>query len=263
MERKEIIDMIPEVRGIKQASAKLRVTRKITAARNAGHKFAGKPIKGAPEKNEELENVSVEILPPEKTGVTAETTLAELAEQIRYYTAQVRDNVINIGKCFIQVKEQVAHGQWREWIKNNTTFAPQTVHKFMQCAARFEKIAPARDLNPTQMMELLALPAPQLEDFFEEQETAGTPVKKMTKLKLREEIKAWKKAHTDESKSKKSETVKSEVVFKTVTLRVLPDDETELARVLQVALKTENKMSSDSVASLQKWIDTLAVAKKD
>lgn len=263
VKRKELINLISEVRGIKRNSAKLHVTRAITVARRAGHKFDGKPIKSVKGKNEPLKTGIVENMPSEKTCVTAEPTLGELAERIRYYTAQVRDNVINIGKCFIQVKVQLAHGQWHEWIKNNTTFTPQTVHKFMQCATRFEKVAPARELNSTQMMELLALPAPQLENFFEKQETVGTPVKNMTKLELREQIKEWKKAHTDKTSSKKSKAVKSEVVFKTVKLKVLSKDEAELARLLQVALNEENKMSVDSVSSLQMWIETLATPEND
>lgn len=117
VERKEIIDVISEVRKIKRNSAKLHVTRAITAARRAGHEFAGKPIKSVAGTNEPLESVTVEIMPSEKTCVTSELTLEELAERIRYYTAQVRDDIINIGKCFIQVKAQLAHGQWHKWIK--------------------------------------------------------------------------------------------------------------------------------------------------
>ena len=263
MERKEIIDMISEVREIKRDSAKLHVTRAITAARRAGHEFDGKPIKIEEVKKEPLETEVVEIMPSEKNSVTTEPTPEELAERIRYYTAQVRDNVINIGKCLKQVKAQLPHGQWHKWIKTNTTFSTQTVHKFMQCADRFETVAPARELNASQMMELLSLPAPQVEDFFEKQEATGTPVKNMTKLELRGEIKEWKKAHTDETNSKKSKAVKPEVVFKTIKLKILSEDEAELARLLKVALSEETKMSADSVSSLQTWIETLAIPEND
>ena len=257
MKRKEIIDMVSEVRGIKRDSAKLHVTRAMTAARRAGHEFDGKPIKIEEVKN--LEPEIVEIIPCENNGVTSEPTPEELAERIRYYSSQVRENIINIGKCLKQVKKQLAHGKWHEWIKTNTTFSQQTVHKFMQCAERFEKVAPARELNASQMMELLSLPAPQVEDFFEKQETAGTPVKNMTKLKLRAEIKDWNRTHSDEANSKKSKEVKS-VVFKTVKLKVLSEDEAELARLLQllqIALNLENKMSEESLSSLRTWIEAL------
>ena len=46
VKRKEIIGMILELRKIKKDSAKLYVTRAIDEARNAGHEFNGKPIKG-------------------------------------------------------------------------------------------------------------------------------------------------------------------------------------------------------------------------
>ena len=257
VERKEIIDMISEVRGIKQDSAKLRVTRAIAAARRAGHEFDGKPIKIKEVKNEPLEPVAVEIIPSDKNDVPSEPTPEELAKRIRYYAVQVRENIINIGKCLKQAKKQLGHGQWHDWIKANTTFSPQTVHKFMQCAERFEKVAPARDLNATQMLELLSLPAPQVEDFFDAQETSGTPVKNMTKRELRAEIKEWNKTHADGTNSTKSKEVESEVVFKTIKLKVLSEDESELARLLQVALNLENKMSEESLSSLRTWIETL------
>ena len=222
-----------------------------------------KAIKIEEVKKEPLEHVPVENIPSEKNCVTTEPTPEELAERIRYYSLQVRENIINIGKCLKHVKNQLAHGQWHNWIKTNTTFSPQTVHKFMQCAERFEKVAPARDLNSTQMIELLSLPAPQVEDFFEKQETAGTPVKNMTKRELREEIKEWNKTHADETNSKKRKAVKAEVVFKTVKLKVLSEDEAELARLLQVALNEENRMSVDSVSSLQTWIETLSTPEND
>lgn len=85
----------------------------------------------------------------------------------------------------------------------------------------------------------------------------------MSKRELRAEIKEWNKTHADETNSKKRKVVKSEVVFKTIKLKVLSEDEAELARPLQVALSVENRMSVDSVSSLKMWIETLATPEND
>lgn len=150
VERKEIVDVISELLKIERNSAKTRVTRAISAARRAGYAFDGKPIKRKDhvkmsEKTEEL--TPAEVLPPEESNTVEENSvgeqrkLDELAESIRNYTFQIRDNIINIGQCFIDAKKLVKYGEWDKWIKANTTFTRQTVYKFMQCTKRFANVA--------------------------------------------------------------------------------------------------------------------------
>lgn len=288
VERKEIIELISELHKIKRNSAKLYVTRAMTTARKAGHEFNGKPIKGTARKDslkmsKQTEEITiVEVLPPEKSNMSEENSvekqrkLGEIAESIRNYTFQIRDNIINIGKCFIEAKKLVKHGEWDKWIEENTTFTRQTVYKFMQCAKRFADVAPAKHLNDTQMMELLALPVPQMNAFFEAKEEEGTPVKDMTKKVLRSEIKSWNevysniKKNTTSNKSKdvstneqdtqqENETVEESKEFKIVELKVRIGDEDELAKILKDALKVAKKISDENRDALQNVIEALSM----
>lgn len=287
VERKKIIDMISELREIIRNSAKLYVTRAIDVAREAGHEFNGKPIKGTSRKDsvkmskQTEEITTVEVLPPEKSNVSEENSvekqrkLGELAESIRNYTFQTRENIINIGQCLIEAKKLVKHGEWDKWIEANTTFTRQTVYKFMQCAKRFADVAPAKHLNDTQMMELLALPVPQMSAFFEAKEEEGTPVKDMTKKVLRSEIKSWKEAHSDikkiniANKSKEvstneqdtqqeNETVEVSKEYKIFKLKVRIGKEDELAQILKDALEVAGKISDENKVALQNIIEALS-----
>lgn len=286
VKRKEIIGMILELRKIKKDSAKLYVTRAIDEARNAGHEFNGKPIKGDKKMEEKKQNKTITVesgtttenVNPEVVDTPNESTLnvEELAEKIRYYTEQVRDNIINIGHCLIEAKKLVKHGEWDKWIEANTTFTRQTVHKFMQCAKRFADVAPAKHLNQTQMMELLALPEPQTEAFLKAKEDEGKSIKDMTKATLRSEIKSWNEAHPDIKKSasgnkrknisaneqdvhEESEAIGEQQAFKIVELKVRIGEEEELVQILKDALEVAENISDENKVTLQEVIDALSV----
>lgn len=289
VKRKEIILTICEIRKIQKDSAKLHVTRAISEARREGHSFGDKPIKGdkkmdtieqnknvsAEAVTEDIDETKEEAIPTRDIG-TNNIKLTELAAQIRGYAEEVRDNIIRIGICFIEAKKQVVHGEWDAWVEQNTTFTRQTAHKFIQCAKRFKDVAPARHLNSTQMMELLALPAPQTEAFFESNETAGTPVKEMTKTRLRTAIKEWKEAHSDtkppKQKKKISEAEESRQdstpleespQLKVIELKIRPEDEVELIKIFKDILQSENSLSEECKDSLQQTIDKLSMSQNE
>ena len=269
VDRKEIIDVISKLRNLKKDSAKLYVTRSLDAARRAGYAFDGKPIKRKDrvkmsEKTEEL--TLAEVLPPEESNTVEENSveeqrkLDELAESIRNYTFQIRDNIINIGQCFIEAKKLVKYGEWDKWIKANTTFTRQTVYKFMQCTKRFANVALAEQLNDTQMMELLALPEPETKAFLNEKEEQGNPVEKMTKKELRSEIKSWNATHSAATGNTTDDINDNKQEFRTVKLKLRIGNEEELVKILKKALDIANDISDENKDTLQKLIETLSAS---
>ena len=62
----------------------------------------------------------------------------------------------------------------------------------MQCYERFSNLSTSKDLNLSQMTELLSLPAEQTQEFIEAKEAEGKPVEDMTVRTLRKEIDDWK-----------------------------------------------------------------------
>ena len=64
--------------------------------------------------------------------------------------------------------------------------------KFMKCAKHFSNLATSQHLKPSQMIELLALPAEETEKFLASKAAEGTPVEEMTVKILREKIAEYK-----------------------------------------------------------------------
>ena len=94
--------------------------------------------------------------------------LDQLAVEIRYYSQQASWSIIEVGKRLIEAKKQVAHGEWAEWLKGKVNFTRETASRFMKCAERYSNVTSISLLNPTQMIELLALPETETETFIEQ-----------------------------------------------------------------------------------------------
>ena len=118
--------------------------------------------------------------------------LDQLATEIRYYSQQASWSIIEVGKRLSEAKKQVAHGEWGDWLEKKVNFSERTAQRFIKCAERFSNPTSMSDLNPTQMIALLALPEAETETFIEQKKAEGNPVEDMTVKTLREEIKEWK-----------------------------------------------------------------------
>ena len=74
----------------------------------------------------------------------------------------------------------VPHGEWQNWLKDNFNLSQRTASNFMNIAERYSNWQTSAVLNPSQMVELLALPADETEQFIEAKAAEGNPVENMT-----------------------------------------------------------------------------------
>ena len=140
------------------------------------------------------------------TTAAEPATLEQLTLEVKFYLGQTAQNIIEVGKRLAQAKELVPHGEWQNWLEGNFQLTKMSASRFMRVAERFGKSNINVTFQPTQMIELLALPADETEQFIEAKAAAGTPVEDMTVKKLREEVQQWKdkaeKANEDNERGK-------------------------------------------------------------
>lgn len=120
-------------------------------------------------------------------------SLSELKVEIKFHLNQVGYHMVEAGRLLIEAKEQVAHGEWYNWLEENFNLKKSMANNFMNCAARFGNLQSIGDLKPTQMIAMLALPAGAEENFIAEKAAEGTPVEDMTVKNLKAEIADYKK----------------------------------------------------------------------
>ena len=130
----------------------------------------------------------------------------QITAEAKFYYNQIGSNIIEFGKRLIIMKKRKAHGEWSKWLESNFRLKERMAQRFMQCTERFGNTSLKTLLNQTQMIELLALPADETEQFIEAKAAEGNPVENMTIKTLREEVQQWKdkaeKANEDNERGK-------------------------------------------------------------
>ena len=137
----------------------------------------------------EAENTAIQKFAQDSTPAP---TLEVLTLEVKFYLNQTAQNIIEVGKRLNQAKELVPHGEWGKWLEDNFSLSQNTANKFMNVAKRFSNYSTSNNLNSSQMVELLALPAEETEQFIEAKAAEGKPVEDMTIRQMREEIEQWK-----------------------------------------------------------------------
>lgn len=132
-----------------------------------------------------MENLETAIVNP---------TLDQRIIKIQFHLQNMANSAIEIGKELIECKKEIGHGNWQNWLKDNFSLSQDTATNFMHCAERFANSETSRNLNFSQMVTLLKLPAAETEKFIEEKAAEGKPVEDMTVKKLREEVKQYKRS---------------------------------------------------------------------
>jgi hypothetical protein len=95
------------------------------------------------------------------------TEVANLSDDISVITAEINSykniagqSIFEIGKRLKHVKENdLTHGQFGDWLKENIDMSWQTANKFMRAYVQFGDYATSRNLPTSKIFELLTLPA--------------------------------------------------------------------------------------------------------
>ena len=92
--------------------------------------------------------------------------------------------ILTIGRCLIEAKEQLPHGEWLPWLNERVEFSERQARRFMQLYRECSNRPALADLGATKALALLALPAEERERFVEEHNVVD-----MTSRQLQQAIK--------------------------------------------------------------------------
>lgn len=92
--------------------------------------------------------------------------------------------ILTIGRCLIEAKEQLPHGEWLPWLNERVEFSERQARRFMQLYRECSNRPALADLGATKALALLALPPEEREQFVEEHNVVD-----MTSRQLQQAIK--------------------------------------------------------------------------
>lgn len=215
-------------------------------------------------------------------GRTIETITDEILDAQR----RGGEAILTIGRCLIEAKEMLPHGEWLPWLAEKVGYSQKTAQNFMRLAREFSNPQALADLGATKALKLLALPADEREQFVEANNVIDMSTRQLEQaIKERDEArKAAEAAKADASAAEQARAKMEADMAATKNLlesaRADADSAGSRARVLEeklrmlqeqpveVAVETVvdpeaiEKATAEAVAEIKAKLDKAREAKK-
>ena len=203
----------------------------------------------------------------ELTEFNIEKTTAEILI-LKDQTAQ---NIIEIGKRLIEVKENLQHGEYLNWLKESVDFTERTAQRFVKVATAFSNTTPVSHLGTRKLFALAGLDEEDRREVMQENNVEDMTTRELEQVvKEKKEIKKQLEEEQEYSeelqqaiKEKENQiralqneieniqTPKKEIIEKEVVKEVVPENlilekqalEKELETLRKRAEKAENTLS--------------------
>lgn len=109
--------------------------------------------------------------------------------------------ILTIGRCLIEAKDMLPHGEWLPWLNERVEFSERTARNFMRLAREWTNRQTLADLGASKALTLLALPPEERDQFVAENNVIDMSARQLEQaIKERDEArKAAEQAKADAS----------------------------------------------------------------
>ena len=99
--------------------------------------------------------------------------------------------ILTIGRCLIEAKEQLPHGEWLPWLNEQVDLSERTAQKFMKLAREWSNPNTLADLGASKALMLLAVPEGDREQFIQDHNVIDMSARQLEQaIKERDEARA-------------------------------------------------------------------------
>ena len=135
----------------------------------------------------DLGRLIAQTMAPPTEGRTIEVITGDILEAQR----KGGEAVLTIGKCLIEAKDMLSHGEWLPWLAEKVGYSEKTAQNFMRLAREFSNPQAIADLGATKALKLLALPPDEREKFVADHNVIDMTTRQLEQaIKERDEAKA-------------------------------------------------------------------------
>ena len=122
--------------------------------------------------------------------------LDSLAQEARLYSEAFAMNAFQLGRVLTEAKKMVPHGEWLDWVYQNTGMGKRMVQDLMRSYQRFSEKPSLFMVEKSKLFKLLALPAGTEDEFLEEHDISA-----MSSREVGEAVKQAKAAARGETEA--------------------------------------------------------------
>ena len=190
-----------------------------------------KPVEGRT-----IETITDEILDAKRTGGEA---------------------ILTIGRCLIEAKDMLPHGEWLPWLNERVEFSERTARNFMRLAREWTNRQTLADLGAAKALTLLALPAEEREQFVEDHNVIDMSARQL-KEAIRERDEARKAAETAKADASVAEQARAKMEADMAVVNAsLTAAREEKQKADQEAARLENELAALKARPVEVAVETV------
>ena len=190
-----------------------------------------KPVEGRT-----IETITDEILDAKRTGGEA---------------------ILTIGRCLIEAKDMLPHGEWLPWLNERVEFSERTARNFMRLAREWTNRQTLADLGAAKALTLLALPAEEREQFVEEHNVIDMSARQL-KEAIRERDEARKAAEVAKADASAAEQARAKMEADMAVVNAsLAAAREEKQKADQEAARLENELAALKARPVEVAVETV------
>lgn len=184
--------------------------------------------------------------------------LADVTRDIRIKTGQFLLDAIEIGRLLFEAKAMVEPGGWMQYVEDELPFSQSWANNYMRLYKEYggEQLSifgnsqATAKLNPTQALELLALPAQEREDFMETHDVENMSTRELKQaIRERDEaVQAQEAAEAQVEKNRAEITQLQEDLTKAKAAGEAAASEVEKLKTQLAKAKEKEKAAKEALA---------------
>lgn len=108
------------------------------------------------------------IVAQSMTKAADDRTIEAITSEILDAKRAGGEAILTIGRCLIEAKDMLPHGEWKNWLVDRVEFSERSAQRLMRLAREWSNPTTLSDLGASKALALLALPPEERDHFVSE-----------------------------------------------------------------------------------------------
>ena len=202
----------------------------------------------------DLGRIIAQTMAPPAEGRTIETITKDILEAKR----RGGEAILTIGRCLIEAKDMLSHGEWLPWLSDQVEFSERTAQKFMRLAREWSNPSTLADLGASKALMLLALPEGEREQFVEDHNVIDMSARQLEQaIRDRDEARQAAEAAKADAAAAEQARAKIEEDMKLLNVR-LEGSREDREQAIQDVARLEKELADLKAKPVEVAVETVA-----